>query len=150
MTPEEILLVQATFDVLQPLSTAVAERFYQHLFTVAPTVRSRFPEDMRGQYNMLMAVINTAVHGLWHPDALIPILQQLGQRHVGYGTHTTDYDVVGEVLLQTLRHYLGTQFTVEVEAAWTTAYTFIATTMQAGAGAVASMAESPTGERHML
>ena len=133
MTPEEILLVQETFDVLQPRSTAVAERFYQHLFAADPTMRSRFPEDMRGQYSMFMAVINTAVNGLWHPDALTPILQQLGQRHVGYGTQAADYDLVGEVLLQTLRHYLGTQFTAEVEAAWKTAYTFIATTMQAGA-----------------
>lgn len=98
MTPEEILLVQESFDVLLPISTAVAERFYQHLFDVAPTVRSRFPEDMRGQYDMLMAVINTAVHGLWQPDALVPILQQLGRRHVAYGTYTTDYDLVGEVL----------------------------------------------------
>ena len=143
MTPEEILLVQATFDVLLPISTAVAERFYQHLFDVAPAVRSRFPGDMRGQYDMLMAVINAAVHGLWEPDALVPILHQLGQRHVGYGTHPTDYDLVGEVLLHTLRHYLGTQFTVEVEAAWTTAYTFIATTMQAGAVEVTSTAEAP-------
>jgi hemoglobin-like flavoprotein len=143
MTPEDILLVQATFDVLLPISTAVAERFYSHLFDVAPTVRSRFPDDMRGQYDMLMAVINTAVHGLWHPDALAPILQQLGRRHVGYGTHTADYDLVGEVLLYTLRHYLGTQFTVEVEAAWTTAYIFIATTMQTGAADVASLAEAP-------
>jgi hemoglobin-like flavoprotein len=146
MTPEEILLVQATFDVLLPISTAVAERFYQHLFDVAPTVRSRFPEDMREQYDMLMAVINTAVHGLWHPEALVPILQQLGQRHVGYGTQATDYSLVGEVLLYTLRHSLGTQFTVEVEAAWTTAYIFIATTMQEGAVAVASTASIPTPE----
>ena len=92
---------------------------------------------------MLMAMINTVVHSLWNPDALVPILQQLGRRHVGYGTHTTDYDLVGEVLLHTLRHYLGTQFTVEVEAAWTTAYTFIATTMQAGAVEAGSVAESP-------
>jgi hemoglobin-like flavoprotein len=141
MTPEDILLVQATFDVLLPISTAVAERFYQRLFAVAPTVRSRFPADMRGQYDMLMAVINTAVHGLWQPDALVPILQQLGRRHVAYGTHTADYDLVGEVLLHTLRHYLGTQFTAEVEAAWLTAYTFIAITMQAGAAEAASMAE---------
>jgi hemoglobin-like flavoprotein len=133
MTPEDILLVQATFDALLPSSTAVAEQFYQRLFEVAPTVRSRFPDDMRGQHAMLMAMINTVVHGLWHPDALAPILQQLGRRHVGYGTQTSDYDLVGEVLMHTLRHYLGAQFTEEVEAAWTTAYTFIALTMQAGA-----------------
>jgi hemoglobin-like flavoprotein len=143
MTPEEILLVQATFDTLLPISTAVAQQFYQHLFEVAPTVRSHFPDDMRGQYDMLMAMINTVVHSLWNPDALVPILQQLGRRHVGYGTHTTDYDLVGEALLHTLRHYLGPQFTVEVEAAWTTAYTFIATTMQAGAVEAGSLAESP-------
>ena len=143
MTPEEILLVQATFDALLPISTAVAQQFYHHLFEVAPTVRSRFPDDMHGQYDMLMAMINTVVHSLWNPDALVPILKQLGRRHVGYGTHTTDYDLVGEVLLHTLRHYLGTQFTVEVEAAWTTAYTFIATTMQAGAVEAGSVAESP-------
>jgi hemoglobin-like flavoprotein len=143
MTPEEILLVQESFDVLLPISTAVAERFYQRLFDIAPTLRSRFPEDMRGQYDMLMAMINTAVNGLWHPEALLPILQQLGRRHVGYGTQATDYSLVGEVLLYTLRQALGTAFTVEVEAAWTSAYTLIATTMLAGAAEVALVVEAP-------
>jgi hemoglobin-like flavoprotein len=85
----------------------------------------------------LMALINTVVHGLWHIDTLVPILLQLGQRHVGYGTQTAHYDMVGAALLWTLRQRLGAQFTAEVEAAWATAYTFIATTMLTGAGQVA-------------
>jgi hemoglobin-like flavoprotein len=146
MSPEDILLVQESFDVLEPSSTAVAERFYHHLFEVAPTVRSRFPDDMHRQYDMLMAVINTVVHGLWYPDALLPVLHQLGRRHVGYATQAIDYNLVGEVLLYTLRQALGTAFTVEVEAAWTNAYTLIATTMQAGAAEVVSIGSVPTSE----
>jgi hypothetical protein len=42
----------------------------------------------------------------------------------------------------TLRQRLGAQFTAEVEAAWATAYTFIATTMLTGAGQVAETPES--------
>src|SRR5213594_962059 len=125
MTPEHILLVQETFDILLPTSDAVAQQFYQRLFDLDPTVRAYFPTDMRMQQDMLMALINTVVHGLWHIDTLVPILLQLGQRHVGYGTQTAHYDMVGAALLWTLRQRLGAQFTAEVEAAWATAYTFI-------------------------
>ena len=134
MTPEHILLVQATFDEILPASNEVAAQFYRRLFEVDPTVQALFPDDMRPQQDMLMAMINTIVNGLWHIDALVPVLQQLGQRHVTYGVQTAHYDVVGAVLLWTLRQRMGAQFTAEVEDAWSAAYTLIATTMLAGAG----------------
>jgi hemoglobin-like flavoprotein len=106
-------------------------------------VRALFPDDMRLQQNMLMAMITTVVNNLWHIEALIPVLQQLGQRHIMYGVQAAHYDVVGAVLLWALRQCMGAQFTEEVEDAWSAAYTFIATTMLAGAGDKTVTSESP-------
>jgi hemoglobin-like flavoprotein len=145
MTPEHILLVQATFDEILPTSSEVAIHFYQRLFELNPALRLLFPNDMRRQQDMLMAMINAIVNDLWHSEALVPVLQQLGQRHVMYGVQAVHYDVVGAVLLWTLRQHLGTQFTAEVEAAWLAAYTFIATTMLAGIANKASTSEPSIG-----
>jgi hemoglobin-like flavoprotein len=92
-----------------------------------------------------MAMINAIVNDLWHSEALVPVLQQLGQRHVRYGVQAAHYDVVGAVLLWTLRQHLGAQFTAEVEDAWLAAYTFIATTMLAGVANKTSTSEASIG-----
>jgi hemoglobin-like flavoprotein len=133
MTPEQILLIQATFDTVLPTAHMVAEQFYQRLFDLDPTLRALFPADMRMQQDMLMAMITTVVHDLWYIESLVPVLQQLGRRHVGYGVQPVHYDLVGAALLWTLQQCLDAQFTEEVAAAWSAAYTFIATTMQVDA-----------------
>lgn len=132
MTPEQIVLVQSSFDQLLPASAAVAREFYVQLFTLDPTLRPHFPADMRKQEQMLMVMLNTSVNGLWYPDALLPVLHRLGQRHAGYGVQPGHYTTVGVALIATLRQFLGHDFSAEVEVAWWAAYRFMAETMQAG------------------
>ena len=59
----------------------------------------------------------------------------LGRRHADYGVTDAHYDTVGGALLWTLEKGLGSAFTPDVKAAWTTVYTVLATTMKAGAEA---------------
>ena len=61
--------------------------------------------------------------------AIVPAVQALGQRHVGYGVQEQDYAVVGEALLWTLGQGLGEDFTDEVKQAWTETYTTLAGVM---------------------
>lgn len=67
---------------------------------------------------------------------MVPIIQDMGRRHVGYGVKPQHYDTVGEALLWTLDTGLGPAFTPEVKAAWTSAYTLLATVMKEAAEAV--------------
>jgi len=54
-----------------------------------------------------------------------------------YGVRAQDYDTVGAALLWTLEQALGAQWTEEMCAAWSAAYTLLATAMQTASAPVA-------------
>jgi nitric oxide dioxygenase len=80
-----------------------------------------------------MSMINTAVNGLSEFDQFVPVVQELGCRHAGYGVTDEHYGSVGEALIWALQQGLGNQFTSEVQNAWKTTYTLLADTMKAAA-----------------
>ena len=129
MTPEKIALVQDSFAKVAPIAETAADIFYDRLFEIAPEVRPLFPEIMTDQKKKLMQMLATAVNGLKDLDAIVPAVQNLGARHVGYGVKEEHYDSVGAALLFTLGKGLGDDFTPEVEAAWTETYGILAGVM---------------------
>lgn len=133
MNAEQIKLVQATFNDIQPIAVTAAELFYGRLFTLDPALRPLFKGDLAHQGRMLMWMLNSTVKGLTDLDALVPVLRKLGARHVGYGVRDEHYATVGSALLWTLEKGLGDKFTPAVRNAWSVAYDLLATTMQAGA-----------------
>ena len=135
MTPEEKALVQSTFARLVPIADQAAALFYARLFEMDPGLRPLFRSDMREQGKKLMQMIGTCVKGLDALDQLVPTVKDLGRRHAGYGVTDANYETVGGALLWTLERGLGSAFTPAVQAAWTTVYTVLATTMKAGAQA---------------
>ena len=135
MSPEEIKLVQSTFQKVVPIAEDAAAMFYARLFELNPKLKTLFKGDMVGQGKKLMAMLATAVNGLDHLDEIVPAVRNLGVRHVDYGVSAQDYDTVGEALLWTLEQGLGDAFTPEVKTAWTEAYVLLATTMKDAAQA---------------
>ena len=133
MTPQQVALVQASFESVKPIADTAAGLFYDRLFAVAPEYRRMFTGDMQRQGRMLMNMIATAVNGLSRPDTIIPAVKELGRRHAGYGIVEKDYQVVGGALLWTLERGLGVAFTPEVKEAWAAAYGLLASVMQQGA-----------------
>ena len=77
---------------------------------------------MKEQKVKLMSMLATAVNSLHQVDKIVPAVQDLGRRHVGYGVTAKHYKPVGEALLWTLEKGLGEAFTPEVKEAWTTTY----------------------------
>jgi hemoglobin-like flavoprotein len=134
MTPEQVALVQASFNNILPIRDQVASAFYHRLFTLDPAVRALFKGDMARQGRVLMVAIATVIHGLKNQAAIVPLLGELGRRHAGYGVRPEHYPPVGEALLGALAEALGERFTPEVRQAWADAYDLIATTMLAGSG----------------
>lgn len=129
MTPEQISLVQTSWAKVAPIADQAADIFYDRLFEVAPGVRPLFADDMAKQKRALMGMLSTAVNGLNKLDAILPAVQALGERHVGYGATDEHYEVVAAALLFTLRKGLGDGFSEEVEEAWIRAYTILAGVM---------------------
>mgnify|MGYP000562859060 FL=1 len=133
MTPEKVALVQNSFAKVVPIAPQAAELFYGKLFELDPELKPLFKGDMTEQGAKLMKMIGTAVNGLTDLDAIVPAVQDLGKRHVGYGVVDSHYDTVGEALLWTLDQGLGPDFTDEVEAAWTEVYGLLAGVMKEAA-----------------
>ena len=89
------------------------------------------------QGRKLMTMINMVVMSLDNLAPLLGAVEDLGRRHVGYGVKEAHYDTVGSALLWTLGKGLGDRFTQPVEAAWTEAYTTLASAMKQAAYAPA-------------
>ena len=142
MTPMQKKLVQSSFAKVAPIADTAAELFYSKLFALDPALKPMFKGDMKEQGRKLMRMIATAVNGLDRIEALVPAVQDLGQRHVAYGVTAAHYDTVGEALLWTLERGLGPDFTPEVNDAWATVYGLLAQVMKDAAygapGAVAA------------
>jgi hemoglobin-like flavoprotein len=134
MNPEQITLVQEGFRKVQAIRDTAAELFYARLFTLDPSLKSLFDDDMKQQGRKLMAAIAFVVQGLNDPDAILPAVQDLGRRHVGYGVLPSHYETVGTALIWTLEQGLGEDFTEDAKQAWLAAYGLLSTAMiEAGA-----------------
>lgn len=133
MNSEQITLVQSSFNKVRPIAAKAAELFYESLFLLDPSLRPMFKGDMAHQGRMLMSMLGSAVNGLTKLEALVPVVRQLGARHVQYGVRDEHYATVGTALLWTLEQGLGNDFTPDVRQAWIRAYAVLSSTMKAGA-----------------
>jgi len=125
---------------------AAGKAFFSKIFEIAPGAIELFasfkdvPEEKRYESpgfvrhaRSVMTTVGVAVQGLRDLDALVPVLENLGARHLGYGVQEAHYDVVGEALLKTLESALGDEWTPAVREAWTQTYGVVKTTMIRGA-----------------
>lgn len=138
MTPQQIALVQSTWQKVVPIKEQAAALFYNKLFELDPGLRSLFKTDIAEQGRKLMAMISTAVSGLSRLQEIVPAVQDLGRRHVAYGVKDQHYDTVAVALLWTLEKGLGEAFTPEARDAWTSVYGLLAKTMKDAATTVAA------------
>jgi hemoglobin-like flavoprotein len=135
MTSEQKHLVKTTFDKVAPIADAAAAMFYARLFELDPSLKVLFKSDMTEQGRKLMRMIGMAVNGLDRLDDLVPVVQQMGVRHAGYGVRNEHYDTVAVALLWTLERGLGADFTPTAKEAWTAVYGVLASTMKDAAAA---------------
>ena len=133
MTPKQIEIVQASFNKVAPIAETAAALFYARLFELDPNLKPLFKGDMKRQGMMLMSMIATAVRGLSNTEALIPMVKNMGRRHVGYGVKDSHYATVGSALLDTLEKGLGKDFDARTREAWIAAYSLLASVMKSGA-----------------
>jgi hemoglobin-like flavoprotein len=145
MTPENKQLVQDTWKSVMPIAETAAALFYGRLFELDPALRPMFAHsDMKEQGKKLMQMLTVAVKGLDRLDELVPAVEALGRRHVGYGVTDAHYETVGSALLWTLGKGLGDAWSPAAEAAWTETYVTLSTVMRRAAGAVPAPAYRPS------
>ena len=130
LTAAQKSLVQNSFATIVPIADDAAALFYQRLFELDPSLQAMFRGPMIEQRKKLMHMLTAAVKGLDRLEQLVPVVQDLGRRHVHYGVRDEHYETVGAALLWTLEMGLGSGFTPETREAWTAVYSLLATTMK--------------------
>jgi len=130
ITTTQIKLVQDSFAKVAPIADQAADIFYNKLFEYDPSLRKLFKNDMSEQGRKLMATLGVAVKSLTDLNGLVPILQKLSERHVGYGVKAEDYTPVGNALLFALKQGLGDEFTPDVREAWVETFRIVSQTMK--------------------
>ena len=133
LTARQIEVLQSSFQVIQPVAQTAGEIFYRRLFEIDPKLAVLFKGNMGEQGRKFMQVLAVAVGGLSNMATLVPVVQQLGLRHVGYGVRVEHYDAARDALLWTLARVLQDTYTDEVRTAWLTAYAMLAGVMKEAA-----------------
>ena len=105
MTPEQMQLVQQSWEKVVPISEDAAELFYGRLFELDPSLRSMFSGDMNEQGRKLMKILTMVVRGLQRFDQLKLHVWQLGRRHTVYRVQEHHYQTVATALLWTCLLY---------------------------------------------
>jgi hemoglobin-like flavoprotein len=133
MTPEQLALVQSSYQRLGTRLPAMASRFYQELFSRDPALRLLFTTDMAEQQVRFALKLTEIVRAMPRLDELLAQTRALGARHVSYGARAADYQTVGVALLGALAAILGDDFDPPTHEAWAAAYNLMAETMLDGA-----------------
>jgi hemoglobin-like flavoprotein len=138
MTPEQVALVTASVDAIRPRLTEVAGDFYERLFAAAPEARALFSHDLATQSEKFGRELDEIVAVIPSFGEFVDRTAALGARHATYGVRPSHYDLMRDVLLDTLAAELGDAFTPETKDAWVTAFALLAESMQIGAAAQAA------------
>ena len=134
MTPEQIELVQASYAAIGEHVDEFAVTFYDRLFELDPSTRSLFSTEPAVQRAKFVEQLDQIVASISDLDSFVAGALELGARHVGYGTRTGHYKVLGLALVDALETTStpGT-FTEAHREAWLLAYNLLAETMMRGA-----------------
>jgi len=134
MTPQQETLIRKTWHKVTPIADTAAKLFYDRLFDIAPAARGLFHgTDMAAQRRAVIEALTFVVKELDRPEALLPVLRDLGRRHAAYGVRDMHFEAVGAALLWTLAQGLDTDWSPKAEAAWTEAFGIVAAAMRNGA-----------------
>ena len=135
MTPEQITLVQSSFERLGPDLPSVTACFYQELFQRDPALRPLFTTDLAEQRVKFAQKLTEIVRSMPRLGELLAHTRALGARHVAYGVRATDYQTVGDSLIAAIGTVLGEEFDTQTREAWALAFNIVAETMLEGAAA---------------
>lgn len=122
-----------SYEFIRRSDLRLAELFYERLFAAAPHLRRLFVTDRSVQARKLINTLDSIVQNLANPSENASMLAALGQRHVGYGALPEHYDIVIDMLIESMRELLGTQAEQKTLDDWRTALRLISDQMIAAA-----------------
>lgn len=133
LSEHQIELIRESAERLAEANVAATNAFYANLFKAAPNVRPLFPEDMFDQSEKLWNSIAMVVESADNLSEIEGALKALGARHIGYGAEPAHYQVVTDVLIETISVLMADVWSDAHHAAWKAALEAVCTIMLEGA-----------------
>lgn len=118
MTPKQKLIVQATFEQIQPVMLNVADRFYSRLFRKHESLRDLFLNSRHKQAAEFSQSLGEIIHRLDKPNELEGYLRTMANRHERFNLAEDHYAEVGKAFVFGIRHALGDKFNRSVANSW--------------------------------
>ena len=130
MTPKQKLIVQATFEQIQPAMLNVTERFYSRLFRRDKLLSKLFTNSRHKQASEFSQSLNEVIHRLDKPDELSSYIRILAKHHEMFNLTEDHYIEVGKAFVFAMRHALGDSFDRNVANAWNAFFKYLGNKMQ--------------------
>ncbi|WP_199609605.1 NO-inducible flavohemoprotein [Flocculibacter collagenilyticus] len=129
LTTHDIKIVKSTVPLLEAGGVAITRHFYQRLFKHHPELKNIFNMSNQHTDSQRIALFEAILAYAKNIDNLAVLkhaVERIAQKHTSFHIQPFHYQYVGDHLIETLRELLPEQFTPEVEAAWTKAYSALA------------------------
>lgn len=124
-----ILQVQTSLQKVLQTTKTISPIFYAQLFEIDPSTRPLFStendQQLKQQETKFALMLSAIVNSLTNLDSLIPVLQDLGKKHLNYKVQKSHYETFGIALLSTFALILADDFTQETKKAWEDTYGLI-------------------------
>src|SRR6266540_5076113 len=132
----DVEILEESFDLVAPQGDELMKKFYDRLFEIAPPVQPLFANvDMDRQRQALLNMLIVLRESLRDLEDIVPDLEELGERHAGYGVQPEQYPYVGQALIWAMSEVAGDAWKPEYTAAWEEAYGVVQNVMLSGAAA---------------
>jgi serine phosphatase RsbU (regulator of sigma subunit)/hemoglobin-like flavoprotein len=133
-TDANIELVQRSFEIVSLKADEFTEAFYRNLLGDYPAAQPLFEHvDLIRQRKKLFAMLTLMVSHLKRMDILLPVLEELGQRHVRYGVTDDLYGAFVFSFLKSVGEVAPEHWDRDVADAWKATLDRICDQMIAGA-----------------
>ena len=126
--------LRTTYTRVRAQEMEFSRLFYAKLFEAAPHVRVMFKSDLASQTAKLTAALDAVVRNLESPRENAAMLAELGRRHAAYGARREHYDLVVDLLVQSMQEVLHAPGDDPLTLEWRMALRLIAGQMIAAAG----------------
>lgn len=129
LTQKTIDIVKSTVPVLEAHGSTITTRFYEMMFKNHPELLNIFNHANQKQGRQQQALANAVYAAAKHIDnleAILPVVNQIGEKHRSLGIKKEHYPIVGKHLLLAIKDVLGPAATDDIINAWEEAYGVIA------------------------
>ncbi len=132
LSPATLALIKATVPALEAHGASITARMYERLFQ-DEAIRALFNHANQAsgqQVHALSAAIIAYARNIDNLSALLPAVERIAQKHVGFHILPAHYPYVATALLGAIKDVLGDAASDEILQAWGQAYWFLAGILQ--------------------